>query len=859
MKDSAGGLAWQTAWKIAWRDLHASWIKFTFVVVAVALGVGSLTGVRSFSLVFHRTLLAQARTLMAADLSARDFHPYTQEQLAALDRLKARGVDHTLVTETVSMATTASNPDPVLASLKAVDPAKYPYYGKLVLASGEPLGNVLHDNTAVVSEEFLLRDRSHLGDTLHVGNKYFTIADVLRSEPDRISSSFSIGPRVMITQSVLPATGLVRPGSRASERMLFRLAPRTAQHGMDISTLRKQVETILPEAQVIDYREANPALVHGLERSTAMLTLVSLVTMVLSAIGVAMAMHAHLQQRLETIAIMKALGARSSQVMRIYLLQTLFLGVSGALLGVAAGFGVARAFPLLLERLVSLPVEGKLAFSPVVIGLCTGVLTTLLFTLPPLLEIRGFRPLRILRRNVEQEQGTRLANIFPRDPAQLGSMAVILVGLAAIASTLTESAMVGEWFAGGLLGVLVVLLLAASGLLASVRWMMQWQRRRFSPMVRQGLVNLQRPGNQSAAVLTALGLGVMLMMTIYFVQHAIVQDLQMNSGSPKVPNVFLVDVGADELAAVEKLIAAQPVVKGGLETIPIVAARITSVNGVPTDQLHIQHYPKRMLRSTSVTWADTPPAGEKVVDGKWWKKTSDTPQVAVSDSTAKALHLKVGSTIGFATGEKTFVAAVVAIVRPDGNHIYARSRFILPGRVLTGQAVVWYGAFHADPLRVGEVEKSLFAVFPTVTVINMADVLEVVRKVVDQIAMILRFVAGFVLLAGGIILASSVTATRFQRVREVAILKSLGALRSQVIRMLSIEFLMLGGIAGLAGVVCSLVLSSVLLHRLDVSFHPGWGVSVGAMIAAAILASVTGWLASYRILQQKPLEVLREE
>ncbi len=859
MTPAAGGLAWSTAWKIAWRDLHASWIKFTFVVIAVALGVGSLTGVRSFSMVFQRTLLAQARTLMAADLSARDFHPFTEEQLGELNRLEAQGVQHTLVTETVSMASSVSNSDPVLVSLKAVDPAQYPYYGTVVLASGKLLRDVLHENTAVVSEEFLLRDRTHVGDTLHLGNSYFTIADVLRSEPDRISSSFSIGPRVMISQAALSATGLVRPGSRASERMLFRLPQPAGRQNMDIAVLRKQVEAVFPEAQVTDYREANPALVHGLDRSTAMLTLVSLVTMVLSAIGVAMAMHAHLQQRLETIAIMKALGARSSQVMRIYLLQTLFLGVVGALLGVAAGFGVARAFPILLERLVSLPVEGQLAFSPVAIGLCTGVLTTLLFTLPPLLEIRNFRPLRILRRNVEQEQGTRWANIFPRDPVQIVSILVILVGLAAIASTLTESTVVGEWFAGGLLGVLVVLLLAASGLLAAVRWMMQWQRRRFSPMVRQGLVNLQRPGNQSAAVLTALGLGVMLMMTIYFVQHAIVQDLQTSSGSASVPNVFLIDVGADELVGVKKLIASEPAVQGGLETIPIVSARIISMNGVPADQLRIQHYPKRMLRSTSLTWADALPAGEKIVAGRWWKSASAAPQVAVSEQTAKTLHLKVGSTIGFATGDKTMVAVVVAIVRADGDHIYGRSQFILPSRVLAGQPVVWYGAFHADPLRVGDVEKSLFAAYPTVTVINMADVLEVVRKVVDQIAMILRFVAGFVLLAGGIILASSVTATRFQRVREVAILKSLGALRVQVIRMLSIEFLMLGGIAGLAGVVCALALSSVLLHRLDVSFRPNWGISVGAMIAAAILASMTGWLASYRILQQKPLDVLREE
>ncbi len=179
--------------------------------------------------------------------------------------------------------------------------------------------------------------------------------------------------------------------------------------------------------------------------------------------------------------------------------------------------------------------------------------------------------------------------------------------------------------------------------------------------------------------------------------------------------------------------------------------------------------------------------------------------------------------------------------------------------MLTGQAVAWYGAFHADPARVGDVERSLFAAYPTVTVINVADVLEIVRKVVDQIALIIRFLAGFAMLSGGIILASSVTATRFQRVREVAILKSLGALRKQIVSMLSVEFWMLGAIAGTAGVVFALLLSAILLHKLDVGFHPRWTISLGAMLATAILASVTGWLACWSILQQKPLEVLREE
>ena len=860
MRRSLSGLAWKTAWKIAWRDLHASWAKFAFVIVAVALGVGSLTGMQSFSVVFQRTLLQQARNIMSADLSARDFHVYTDKELAQLDKLQSHGVQHTLVTETVSMASTTSNPDPLLVSLKVVDPSQYPYYGQVQLASGRALRDVLKNDTTVVSEEFLLRMHTHVGDTLQLGNRSFRIVDVVRSEPDRISSSFGIGPRVLITQAALAATGLVRPGSRATERMLFRLPAQGngRKQSMSVDALRKQVETVLPEAQVTDFREANPALVDGLHRATAMLTLVSLVTMVLSAIGVAMAMHAHLQQRLETIAIMKALGARSSQVMRIYLLQTLFLGIVGALLGIAAGSAVARAFPILLEKLISLPVEGHLALGPVLIGMFTGILTTLLFTLPPLLEIRDFRPLRILRRNVEEDRRPGLGRILPRDRVQIVAIVVILLGLAAIASTLTQSAMIGEWFAGGLLAVLVFLLLTASGVLLAVRGLMQRYRARFSPAVRQGLANLYRPGNQSAAVMTALGVGVMLIMTVYFVQQAIVRDLNV-TGSSKIPNVFLVDVSTDELPGVRKLLAAQPAVQGKLESIPIVAARILSINGVPTDQLQIQHYPRRMLRSTSVTWADTLPVGEKVVAGHWWSQDSAAHQLAVSERAAKLLHLQLGSQIGFETGDRKIVATVVAFYRSDGQHVYARSQFIMPSRVLAGQSVVWYGAFHADPARVGDIERSLFAAYPTVTVINVADVLEIVRKVVDQIALIIRFLAAFAMLSGGIILASSVTATRFQRVREVAILKSLGALRKQIVSMLSIEFFMLGAIAGAAGVVFALALSAILLHKLDVSFHPNVPISVAAMIATAILASATGWLACWSILQQKPLEVLREE
>jgi putative ABC transport system permease protein len=315
---------------------------------------------------------------------------------------------------------------------------------------------------------------------------------------------------------------------------------------------------------------------------------------------------------------------------------------------------------------------------------------------------------------------------------------------------------------------------------------------------------------------------------------------------------------------VTKLIAAQPAVQHGkdrvgMETIPIVSASILSIDGVPAEQLRIKHYSKRRMRAAALTWADDLPPGEKIVGGEWWSKGSSEPQLAVSEETAKLLHLKIGSRMEFLSGERKLPITVAAFYRSDGKHLFARSQFIVPSRVLAGLPVIWYGAFHADPARVGDVERALFAAYPTVTVINVADVMEVVRKAVNQIATIIRFLAGFAMLAGAIILASSVTATRFQRVREVAILKSLGALRRQIISMLSIEFLMLGGIAGAVGVGFALVLSAILLHKLEVVFHPAWLIAIAAILATAILASAIGWLASLRILKQKPLEVLREE
>ena len=849
-------LPWGVAARIAWRELRAGKAKFLFVLLSVAIGVAALTGVRGFSTSFARTLLLQARSIMAADLSARMFRQATPAESKLLDALASPqsglGVKRTVVTETVSMAMVEGDPVPLLVTLKAVDPAEYPFYGTVVLSTGQQLRDALTDDRVVVDDNLLVRLRAKIGDRLKIGGRWFRIAAVIVKEPDRMTAGVGLGPRVMMTRQAMQETELLQPGSRATERYLFALGDK-----LKVADVRAQIEKILPEAQVTDFRETSPALTQGVDRATGLLSLICLVAMVLGAIGVAMAMRAHLQQRIEILAIMKSIGAKSSDILRIYLIQTLFLGVFGALIGVVLGLGVEYAFPTVLGRLLPLRPEIRLPLNPVLAALGTGILTTLLFCLPPLLDVRNVRPSLVLRRMVESGNGAGWIGWLKEHKLQQASIVVILAGLGGIASALADSALVGKWFAICLAALLVFILGLSAAMLRGLRAFLSRTRLHLHSALRHGLANLYRPGNQSAAVLAALGTGVMLILSVFLMQRSIVNALHEDL-KPDTPNVFLIDMSTDELPGIRAELKKEPGVIGGLEAIPIVSARIGSIEGTPADQLRGKDYPKHLLQTATLSWADAAPAGTKVMEGKWWTGEGGS-DLAVMDFVAKRLKLKVGSQMTFIAGEKEIPVKVVAIYKVMGENAFARSSYILPRALLADQPTVWYGDIHARPSAIPEIERALFATYPTVTVINIADILTTISDVVDQITMVIRFLAGFSILSGLIILASSIASTRFRRVREVVVLKTLGATRNRIATVFSVEFVVLGLLAGAVGTLFANVLSRILLHRMDVVFQRDVRGSLTAVLGTAVLAVATGWIASFRILGQKPLEVLREE
>jgi putative ABC transport system permease protein len=848
-------LSWRAATRIAWREMRASRAKFLFVVLSVAIGVGSLTGVRGFSSSFRHMLLGEARTLMAGDLTARVFALPTAQQEAALRGLEARGVRRTWITETVTMASSASTPDPLLISVKAVDPAAYPYYGVVKLNPPRPLREALDSQAVVVSDDLLVRLNVLTGDLLRIGGQDFRIAGVMVSEPDRMTGSLNVGPRVMISRQGLDRTGLITPGSRAAERYLFALP---AEGGPDVAQARAVLKQAFPEATIADYRETHPIITRGLDRSTTFLSLIGLIALVIGAMGVASAMHGHLQQKLDSIAVMKCMGARSAQVIRIYTAQTLMLGLGGGAIGVAFGVGVAAAFPGLIAKYFAMDVSPYWSVWPAVQGIAVACLVTLLFTLPPLLAIRDIRPALIFRRDVEggaRRRGTA--------PALLVRVAILL-GTGVVAGTLTEGSFAdalrtGGYFALALAIGLALLSLAGWAMLRGCRWFLRRAGARLPGVVRHGVANLYRPGNQAQAAVVALGVGVMFTLTVFLVQNALVDQIR-GSAPPGMPNVFLLDIPANQRAALSEFIRRQPGVKEAPEVAFAVAARITAINGEPIEKLPLRDFNRRFLRTRTVTAMDAMPPDTVILNGAWWRPGDRDPQICASEEAAKILNLKPGTLVDWNIWNRTLRTRVACIERTESIRMTGRFEFLFNAGQLENLPAVYYGSARVRPADVAAMQRVVYRDFPTVTVVNVADVMQIVEDVVQRIAAVIRFISGFTILAGAVMVASSVAGTRFRRMREVVTLKTLGATRRRIAWIFSVEFLALGTVAGLMGSLLAGGFAALVLKRLlQIDFHPALLTHALAVAIAALVATVAGWGASFRILGRKPLEILRDE
>ncbi len=814
------------------------------LVACVALGVAAVVAVGSLAASLEGTLAREARALLGGDLELRAARALPPEADAALADLVRAGARVVPVRELVAMARDPAGGASLLVEVKAVGPG-YPLFGHLV-ASGPPAAG----DGALVAREALDRLGLEVGGRLALGDRVFTVRGVIESEPDRPASLLALGPRVMIGADALDATGLVRLGSRVRHRALVALPP-----GQDAAAARAELARAIGDAgvRVTAYDEAQPGLRRFFGQLTSYLGLVGLASLLVGGVGVATAVSAFVARQVPTIAVLKALGIEERLLAGVFLLQTQALGVVGGLVGVALGVLAQPALAAALGGLVPFALELRPDPWTVARGLAMGSLATLLCTLPPLAEVRAVRPWLVLRREVAGIPVRRAIAWRPALP-----VAAALVGLALWQTSLTVAAI----FLGASLAAVGLLLGLARALAAVARWLPRIP----SPAWRQGVAALRKPGGHTPRVVVGLGMGAMVLVAVALLESALARQVDLERRR-EAPSLFFIDLQPDQRDGFARLVREA----GGAtaELTPVVRARLAAVDGEPITRETIDRRRRRgadglwyFTREYVLTWADAPPAHNEVVRGRWWTvaEAAAGPRVSVEAAAARSLGIDLGSRLTFDVQGVPVEAEVTSIRDVDWQSLTTNFFMILSPGALDGAPATFVASARAPRGVETALQDAVSAAFPNVTAIPVRDVLERVAAVLGDIAAAVRLVGAFTLVAGLVVMAGALTATRSERLYESVVLRTLGADRAAVARAFAAEYACLGAVAGAGGAALAAVLAAAVLRLvLDVPWSLDPAPLALGLALTVTLAVVVGFLATYRLLGEKPLAVLRGE
>ncbi|MBI1726350.1 MAG: ABC transporter permease [Candidatus Rokubacteria bacterium] len=827
---------------LAWRETRGAGRHFAYLIACITLGVGALVAVGSFASSLERTVGRSARALMGGDVEIRSSQPLSPAGQAVVAEMARGGVEVLPVLELIAMSAAGGRGQ--IVELKTVG-AGYPFYGDLITEPAAPLGTLVGKGRALVHPSLLQKLGAAVGDRLKIGEADFVISGVIRQEPDRSVGVFSLGPRVMIAPEDLPGTKLVRPGSRVRHRVLFRVPD-----GTSAETFKDALAARLPDtaARITTYAQAQPGVRRFWDQLTVYLGLTGLVALMVGGIGVATSMRAFVRGKLDTIAVLKCLGAGWRRVLAVYLLQTGLLGLGGSLLGAVLGTAVQLALVPALSPLLPLPLEASVSLRSVLAGLAMGTGLTLLFALWPLLDIRRVPPALILRRDVE-------ARLPGRRPWLAGIP--IAAGLAALAFWQAGSFKVGGLFVGGLAGALFLLGLTARLVIAGAKRLPRLR----SLAWRQAVANVHRPGSHAGVVLVSLGVAVMLIVAVALLEQSLRAELA-DRGPERSPAFFFIDIQRDQVAPFTRLVT--DTAGHAPQLTPVVRSRLATINGASAaDDPRQKHEEVWYLsREYVLTWGAEPPAHNAVIAGRWW--TADEARrealISVEEDIAKHLGVTIGGTLGFDIQGVTVQARVVNIRHVDWQSFNTNFFVIFSQGALDGAPSTWIATARVAPADESAVQSAVTAAFPNITAIPVREVLERIAGVLDQIALAIRLLAGVSVATGLIVTAGALGVSRHQRLYQSVILKTLGATRGFVARVFALEYAILGVAAGLCGSLLAAALAWSVGHwALDIGWA-GSPLTVAAGIAAAALLAIgVGFLGTFRLLGRKPLGVLRGE
>ncbi len=738
-----------------------------------------------------------------------------------------------------------------LVDLRAIE-GGFPFYGRIETDPTNAAEEFHRTGGALLEESLLAQFGAQAGDEIRLGNIHTHIAGAIRKVPGEGVALATLAPRVFVPMADLASSGLLARGSLARYRVAFKFDP-----GKDpdqiVKDAKPQLDKFRLRAETVADRKRE--LGQSMDDLYHFLNLGGFIALLLGAVGVASAIHVHVKQKLTTVALLRCLGGTVAQTFAVYLAQGMGLGLFGATIGAAIGVAAQSALPRMLADFVPFNFEFHTSWAAIAGAVAAGFVICLLFALLPLLAVRRVPPLAALRAAYETAQPRR-------DPLWLAAVGCLIAGVLIFLILQTRSWKLGLGFAGGLA--------VAFAILAGIARCLMFAAKRFAfaalPFTwRQGFANLHRPNNRTLVLLLSLGLGTFLMLTLYLVQQTLLTQL-VTAGGPNQANTVFFDIQPDQRDAVARLVRSfdLPV----LDEVPIITMRLQSLKGRTVESI-LADKPERVPRWSlrheyRSTYSDHLRDGERIIAGQWCAAVTNNPDVtpiSMEVGLAKELQLGLGDEVVFDIQGVPVTTRIANLREVNWRRVQPNFFVVFPRGVLEDAP-----AMHVITTRVPSAEVSarlqreIVKQFPNVSAIDLRLVLQTLDSIIGKISFVIRFMAMFTVATGLLVLAGALLTGRYQRIQEAVLLRTLGASRGQVLRILFAEYAALGLLSALTGIVLSVAAAWTLCHFVfDVHF--AWQIAplLVAAFAVPALTTATGLLMSRGVLNQPPLAVLRAE
>ena len=832
--------------RFAWRDLRSGLQGFWIFLTCLALGTGTIAIIGALSASIQRGIDEQGQPLLGGDLEFSLIHQQaTEPQLAFI---ASKGTLSKVATVR-GMALTSDNT--ALVEVKAVD-GNYPLYGGMVLEGGTSLADAIatKDGLAGAAADPLLLGRLgiKLGDAVKLGNTQVEIRALIKTEPDRLSDTLVLGPRLMISPATLDATGIVQPGSLVTYRYRVKLGDPSLAAA---KAVEKEAEAKFPDVgwRIRTRNNAAAGADGFVERLGYFMTLVGLASLIVGGAGIANAVQAFVTRKMGSIATLKCLGASSADVMGIYLTEIMIVALLAIALGLAAGAIAPPIITALFGAIIPVPLSQHLQAWPLVFAAALGLLTTLAFALWPLAHARQVAASALFRARIVPVRG------WPG----LVPFLVILIALSLMAGLTFyafDNARVTAYFLGGLVASFVVLL----GLAKLIIYGAERLPRSRSAIWRYAIGNIYRPGSAAASVILALGLGLTLFVTLALTDRSVSSEL-LSAIPQRAPAFFFIDVPNAQLQDFKDSLAKQDGVTHVNNT-PMLRGRVIAVKGVPAEKVKASPDSDWALKGDrGITYAETLPEGSRLVEGEWWPADySGPPLVSMVDDIARGIGVKIGDEITVNVLGRDITAKVANLRSVDWKSLGINFVMVFTPSTLKAAP---HNHLVTVEMKGGDEAKLLNTMaraYPSVTAVRVKDAIDMVSGLLEKMLMAIRGANILTLLTGMLVLAGALAAGLSERLYEAVVLKTYGASRRQLIGAFVIEYAGLGLAAALFGLGVGSVASWFLSHFI---LEIPWSFSGPTAVLTALLAmvvTVAGGLAvTWRALSAKPGPLLRNE